>query len=149
MHQKFIEHRLVQDLSPATKSTIYQLGEVVEVSTDEVIIQADTPNREMYLILEGAFKVNLPDRPGRVAGFTLGYRGPGDLIGEYSFIDSFRPTARVTASTPGLVLRIPHEPLRKLLDQDPLVSSVVYRNILTYLVNRLRTQDEELEYVMV
>jgi CRP/FNR family cyclic AMP-dependent transcriptional regulator len=149
MHREFIDHWLVRDLSPETKSAIYQLGEVLEVSTDDLLIQAGKPNRDMYLLLEGAFKVNLPNRPGRIAGFTLGHRGPGDLLGEYSFIDSFHPAARVIASTPGLVLRIPHKPLRKLLDEDPQLSSVIYRNILTYLVGRLRAQDEELECLLV
>ncbi len=148
MHKNFAEHRLIRDLSPNDQSAIYKLGEVLEVAEDQVIIQEGAANHAIYLVLEGAFKVSRPDAPGRVSGATLGHRGPGDLIGEYSFVDLFRPSARITASTRGMVLRIPHEALRSLLDADPEVGSVVYRNLLAYLVNRLRVQDEELECLM-
>ncbi|MGB5464986.1 MAG: cyclic nucleotide-binding domain-containing protein, partial [Sedimenticolaceae bacterium] len=90
MHNTFSEHWLFQDLSSEARSALYQLGEVLEISTDQVVIEANTPNHEMYLLLEGAFRVNLPDRPGRVGGFTLGHRGPGDLVGDYSFFDAFK-----------------------------------------------------------
>ena len=103
MHNTFSEHWLFQDMSSEARSALYALGEVLEISTDQVVIEANTPNHQMYLLLEGAFRVNLPDRPGRVGGFTLGHRGPGDLVGDYSFFDAFMPSARVTASTPGLV----------------------------------------------
>lgn len=149
MHQTFVEHWLVRDLSVEIQSTIYDLGEVQEVDTDQTIIQPNTANEAMYLLLEGAVKIRLPDAPERARGVTLGHRGPGDLIGEYSFVDSFRPSARVTASTPGRVLRIPHEPLRSLLDTDPRSSSIFYKNLLAYLVNRLRAQDEELACLML
>jgi len=148
MHQTFDEHWLIQDLSSEAKTALYRLGEILEVDTDQVIIEADAPNHDMYLLLEGAFKVNLPDRPGRIGGFTLGHRGPGDLLGEYSFLDSFRPSARVTASTPGRVLRIRHQAMRDLLAADAESSSIFYRNLLRYLVVRLRAQDEELNCLM-
>jgi CRP-like cAMP-binding protein len=148
MHKTFSEHWLIKDLPSEAKAALYSLGEVLKVTTDEVIIAADAPNDEMYLLLEGAFKVTLPDRPDRIGGVTLGHRGPGDLLGEYSFVDAFRPAARVTASTPGLVLRIRHEAMRGLLEADSKVSSIVYRNMLSYLVARLRAQDEEIDYLM-
>ena len=93
-------------------------------------------------------KVYLPQRPGRKAGVTLGHRGPGDVLGEYSFIDDFVPTARVTASTPAVVLRIPHSGLRDFLASDDASSATVYRNLLSYLVVRLRSQDEEIDCLM-
>lgn len=148
MHKTFTEHWLIQDLSTEARSALYELGEVLEISTDQVVIEANRPNHEMYLLLEGAFRVNLPDRPGRVGGFTLGHRGPGDLVGDYSFFDAFMPSARVTASTPGLVFRIHHSAMRELFDANTEISSIVYHNMLTYLVGRLRSQDEELDGFM-
>lgn len=144
MHKTFAEHWLMLGLSPEQKWAIYGLGEILEFQPDQCVIEADTPNGYMYLLLEGAFRVSLPDRPGRSGGRTLGHRGPGDLLGEYSFIDCFSPTARVIASTSGLVLRFDHEKLRDLLGTDSAMSAVVYQSILAYLVGRLRAQDEEL-----
>jgi len=148
MHETFSNHWLVAGLSAAQQAMLYQLGEVLEVTTDQVIIEAGRENHDLYLLLEGAFRVNLPDRPGRVGGFTLGHRGPGDLLGDYSFFDAFKPAARVTASTPGLVLRIGHEAMRNLLGASSETSAIVYRNMLVYLVGRLRAQDDELDSLM-
>ena len=144
MHKTFAEHWLTQGLLPEQQSAIYRIGEVLEVESDQVILEADTPNAYIYLLLEGAFRVRLPDRPGRSGARTLGHRGPGDLLGEYSFIDCFSPTARVIASTSGRVLRIDHEKLHDLLATDSAMSAVFYRGVLCYLVGRLRSQDEEL-----
>lgn len=148
MHPTFATHWLTRDLPDGGKA-LYNIGDVVEVAVDEVIIEADKPNEFLYFLLEGAFKVYLPKMGGRKTGRTLGHRGPGDLLGEYSFVDAFRPTARVSASTPGLMLRIGHESLRELLAFDVAVAAIFYRNLLAYLVVRLRSQDEEMECLLV
>jgi isocitrate dehydrogenase kinase/phosphatase len=46
------------------------------------------------------------------------------------------------------VFRIQHKAMRDLFDADSETSSIVYRNMLTYLVGRLRSQDEELDGFM-
>lgn len=148
MHDRFTDHWLTRNLSRDAKAALYEIGDEVGVSPDDTIIEAGEPNEFMYLLLDGAFKVYLPKGPGREVARTLGHRGPGDLLGEYSFMDSFRPTARVTASTPGLMLQVGHEVFRKWLDSDADIASTVYRNILAYLVVRLRAQDEELACLM-
>lgn len=149
MHMTFSEHWLVRDLSPEGLDAIYALGETLTIMPDEVLIESDAANRALFVLLEGAFRVSVPKRPDRVGRGTLGHRGPGDLLGEYSFIDASTPSARVTASTKGLVLRIPHDSLQDLLEKDVAISAVVYRNLLHYLVNRLRSQDDELDCLML
>jgi CRP-like cAMP-binding protein len=149
MHEKFAQHWLVRGMTPDEMAAVYELGELVEVALDEIVIQADRPNDTLFLLLEGACKVNLPNRSGRDGGLTLGHRGPGDLLGEYSFVDRVEPAAQVTASTPGLALRIPHNAMRELLDGNYRLSSVVYRNMLGHLIERLRAQDEEVACLLV
>lgn len=144
MHQTYTEHWLTQGLPQRARVALYNIGDVVKADVDDIVIAANQPNGFLYLLLEGAFKVRLPPLNGRKAGRTLGHRGPGDLLGEYSFVDDFQPTAQVSASTPGLMLRISHESLRELLDADIQLGAAVYRNLLAYLVVRLRSQDEEL-----
>ncbi|MCB1773188.1 MAG: Crp/Fnr family transcriptional regulator [Gammaproteobacteria bacterium] len=149
MHETFSEHWLIRDIDSASKLAFFDLGELVTVAPDDVVIEANVPNQSIYLLLEGAFKVFLPDRRGQGAGRTLGHRGPGDLIGEYSFIDDMQPTVTVSASTAGLMLRFDHGLLREYLDHDPSLGGLVYRNMLRYLVDRLRAQDEELSCLMI
>ena len=149
MHSTFSDHWLVQGLSAAGRDALYALGESVSVEPDQVLIEADKPNDALYVLLDGAFRVSVPKRPGREGRGTLGHRGPGDLLGEYSFIDASTPTARVTASTAGQALRIPHEALARLIENDVAISAVVHRNLLRYLINRLRSQDDELDCLML
>jgi CRP-like cAMP-binding protein len=149
MHETFSDHWLIRDVNADAKLALFEMGDLVVVETDEVVIAANVPNRSIYLLLEGAFKVFLPDHRGDGSGRTLGHRGPGDLIGEYSFIDSFQPTVTVTASTAGLVLRFDHELLRDYLENSSSRGALVYRNMLRYLVARLRAQDEELSCLMI
>ena len=148
MHDRFTNHWLTRNLSHDAKMALYEIGDGIVGRADDTILAAGEPNVFMYLLLEGACKGYLPTGRGRNIARTLGHRGPGDLLGEYSFMDSFRPTAGVTASTPGLMLQVGHEVFRKWLDSDADIASIVYRNILGYLVVRLRAQDEELACLM-
>ena len=145
MHAVFRRSRLLEGLSEAVKGNIYWLGAVRKVEAGEVLIDEGVDNSAMYLLLEGEFKVSRPDRPDRLTGLTLGYRGPGDIIGEYSLLDGLPAAATVTAEKSGSVFRIEHGVLRELLASSAEISSIVYRNMLGYLVNRLRVQDEELD----
>jgi len=149
MHKTFCAHWLIDDVDTAAKLALFDSGELVEVEPDDVVIAANVTNRSLFVLLEGAFKVLLPDHLGQGPGRTLGHRGPGDLIGDYSFVDDFQPTVTVTASTSGLMLRLDHALLRELLGKDPALGSAVYRNMLRYLVTRLRAQDEELSCLMI
>jgi CRP-like cAMP-binding protein len=148
MHDSYTDHWLTQDLPPSAKSSLYKVGEVIAVDVDDILIEANRPNQSLFLLLEGAYKVYLPKETRRSNTYTLAHRGPGDLLGEYSFMDSFWPTATVQASTKGLVLRIGHEDFKNWLDSQGVPGTIVYRNILSYLVKRLRAQDEELECMM-
>ncbi len=149
MHETFASSRLFEGLSENVKQEIYAAGEILPAKTDEVIIDEGAHNAQMYLLLKGRFKVSLPDRPDRLGAVTLGYRGPGDLLGEYSLLDGLPAAATVTSQAPGLLFRISHDALRSLLAASPEVSSVVYRNMLGYLVAQLRAQDQEFDSLLV
>jgi hypothetical protein len=39
--------------------------------------------------------------------------------------------------------------MEEYLTEDPVVSAILYRNMLSYLVDRLRAQDEEIDSLLV
>lgn len=149
MHDIFSRHWLFDGLPEVVKATIYRNGEDIEVGAGDTLMDEGDRNSEMYVLLDGRFKVSLPDRPNRISDMTLGYRGPGDLLGEYSLLDGLPASATVTAEVPGEVFRISHESLRALLGANPEVSAVIYRNMLDYLVAHLRAHDEELDRIVL
>jgi CRP-like cAMP-binding protein len=67
----------------------------------------------------------------------LGFRGPGELLGELSAVDQSTRSASATALEPLVALGLPGEAFRGLLDRRPAVT----RALLHVLAVRLREAD--------
>lgn len=94
------------------------------------------------LVRAGQAKVTALDRAGHEV--ILGFRGPGQLLGELSAVDAARRSATVTALEPLTALGVPGEAFRALLDHRPAVA----RALLGVLADRLREADgQRLEYL--
>ena len=108
---------------------LLQEGEVSELEKGDVLIQVKQSNRCIYLILSGRLSVQLEPELAPIA-----ILGPGDLVGELSFIDGQLTTAYVVADAPSRVLELQEEAMSTLLETSPGVA----RNLLFVLARRLR-----------
>lgn len=142
--ERIINNRLLKGLSAEHLRTVEALGEYVRFRPHEIVIRDRAPNSHLYLIVGGGVNVVLPDPSGRT-GVPLASLGIGDCVGEYSFVDSKPPDARVQAGDNCELLRIPHSRFRELIDTHNQIGRVIYRNLLTHLVMRLRAENEELD----
>jgi CRP/FNR family transcriptional regulator, cyclic AMP receptor protein len=89
----------------------------------------------------GQAKVTVLDRDGHEA--ILGFRGPGELLGELSAVDDSPRSATVTALEPMIALGIPGSAFRDLLERRPGIAHALLR----VLAARLREADRQrLEY---
>jgi CRP-like cAMP-binding protein len=146
VHAVFDNNWLFAGLPRDVKVEILDRGAVREIAAGQTLIRAGAPNSRLFLVLEGRLRARLPDDGGTAeTGVTLGHRGPGDLVGEYSMLDRLAPNADVIAEQDSLVFEIGHDAMRDVLGRDTDVGSAVYLNLLGYLVGRLRAQDRELE----
>lgn len=102
----------------------------------EKLLQPDTPNQHVYLILEGKLSIHLPDQ-GALEHATL---VAGDCAGEISLVDGQHPSALVVASEPTRVLAIPHDTIWSLVEH----SHAVAFNLLGILAGRMRHDKKEL-----
>lgn len=108
---------------------LLQGGEVRSLEEGEVLIQVRESNRSIYLILSGRLTIQLQPELNPIAVL-----GPGDVVGELSFIDGQLPTAYAVAGVPTRVLVLSEQLMTSLLGTSPDVA----RNLLFVLARRVR-----------
>ena len=106
------------------------------LAAGEILLQPDTPNHHIYLILEGRLNIHLP------AQETLEHASlfAGECVGEISLVDGKPPSAVVIAAEPTRVLAIPHDTIWSLVEH----SHAVAINLLSILAGRMRHDQKEL-----
>ena len=70
-------------------------GVVQKHPSGDVVIKEGEYNDSLYVVLEGALEVCLPDSDERFGKVGLASLGPGQCVGEYSFIDRHPTSASV------------------------------------------------------
>ncbi len=105
---------------------------------DELINKgADIEN--IYIILSG--QLNILDNNQKIASI-----GPGEIVGEMSFLESRPPSVSVIASESSVVYSISRELMNKKLDTDIEFRSNFYYSLALFLSNRLRKTTNQLGY---
>jgi CRP/FNR family transcriptional regulator, cyclic AMP receptor protein len=106
---------------------IATLGELVDVASEVTLIEQDSDDNCIYLILSGSFRVLVNCQ-------QIALRFPGDHVGEMAAIQPSQPRcATVIASKPAAVLRLTEDQLESLGRQYP----EIYRQFAKELARRL------------
>lgn len=122
--------RLFQDL--ALENVWHLLGEcpTLDVSPEEELIRIGDEHHNMYVVLEGAFRVHL----ATIDDEPIATIEPGDSIGELGVLDGLPRSAAVVASKPSRVLVLDEQVFWSLLHS----SHEFALNLLRLLGQRLR-----------
>lgn len=110
------------------------ISEIHEFEADDLLIQQDTSERSMYLLLSGEVEVI---RRSKNEDILLATLKPGHVFGEIGFIKETMRTADVKAMTPVSVLRFDYEKLKKDLKFFPGIIAKINFNISCILGERL------------
>jgi len=102
----------------------------------QLLAERQVGDRVMVL-LEGRVKVTGVTEAGRDA--VLGFRGPGDLVGELAALDNLPRSGAVTALEPVETLTVSSEEFRRYLRDQPRVTEL----LLEVLSRRLRDADRK------
>lgn len=102
---------------------------------DTVLIREGAVIGALFMVVEGQARVTVSRPQPRV----LAVLGPGEVLGEMSFVDSRPASATVTAVTPLQVLRLPREVVEARLRSDVPFAARFYQAIAVFLAQRLRT----------
>jgi len=101
----------------------------------EIIFAEDAPGDAMYLIRSGMVAIL---KGSLESPLVLGFRGPGEMIGEMALLENLPRSATVAALRETRLLRIEQEKFRQLLADHPALAF----KVMAALSARLRSSDE-------
>ena len=127
------EHVLFASLSRQELLPYLRACSVRILEDGETLLQRGVENRDMYLILSGYCRVLLPFDTRH----SITKLGPGQSVGEISFIDHKPATAQVVAKGKTRVLRMSAQVCRQLIEDHPQVAW----NLMLMLASRIRNSD--------
>lgn len=103
-----------------------------------IILHAGDEPTGVLVLVEGRVKIAAPSAEGRDT--VLGFRGPGDMVGELSAIDGRRRSASIGALEPVVALALAMSDFQRLLNSRPGIGVA----LLKVLASRLRAADVDL-----
>ena len=104
------------------------------INPDQVIIEEGIANQALYFGLNGNFSIRL----SILGNQSVAQVGPGEVLGEMSFVDGRPPSATVQAAEEAEVLEVPQMALTAKLGTDPEFASRFFRGLCVVLADRLR-----------
>jgi CRP-like cAMP-binding protein len=139
------QSEVFRGLGTAGLESLERVGSAVALDAGEIIIEEGQRVTDLFVVIRGELEVFLPKTDSRLTRIRVARRGPGDCIGEYSFVDKNPASASVAAKMPSQVFRISQAEFERKLDADPAIGRTVYRNLLRLLVARLREDNQLLD----
>lgn len=103
-----------------------------DVGAGQILIEEGAQVEMLYLTLAGSFEVSVRRR-------VVGAIGPGEMIGELSFLDSRNAAATVRATEHCVCLAFSMKRVRTKLKLEPAFASRFYLALATMLADRTRS----------
>ena len=127
--QQYAQFRIFDQVSHTNLERILADLQIESIPEGEILIERNTYNDTVFLLLEGQANVYLhkDKKPVRVMG-------AGDSIGEISVLDGKPGTVYIITSQPCKLVKINKQKIWQLIDS----SHAFTRNLLTILLDRVR-----------
>jgi extracellular factor (EF) 3-hydroxypalmitic acid methyl ester biosynthesis protein len=116
-----------------------ECAEERSVAASDELVTAGAPAGALHVVTQGVLGVFADETGARLA--TL---GPGDLVGELSFLEDTPPTETVRAVEDATVLSLPVRTLRERTEGDPEFSARLHRTLGRLVARRLRDANSRL-----
>jgi CRP-like cAMP-binding protein len=127
--------RFFHFLGASEEDKLFDAGTVKAFGEGQIIIDQDAWSRSIFLIEEGAVRVERQDRGAMI---PLALLEAGEFFGEMSFVDGVATSARIVADQPTRVRIIDPSTVDALAQSDPTFPGRLYRSIAAILAQRLR-----------
>ena len=128
---------LLVDLADADIEWLLRHGEEVQVIANTTIVTEGEVPSHLVFVLQGLLGVRISS----LAGQRLGTLGPGEILGEMSFLEGLPASATVSAVENSLLLRIPVSQLEDTLAGDRGFAARLYRALAVTGSRRLRERE--------
>ena len=126
------------DLPQGLLDQVCKESERVGVEAETTIIEEDSLSEDMFVIVDGEFRVTKRGTDREVVLATL---GPGEVVGEIALLDNAPRTASVTSNTASNLIRIPSNAF-----EDLISDSRVVRRMFRTVTSRLRGIEDTLRH---
>ncbi len=127
---------LADELGPENLETLLGATTVLELPARRKVIRDRMPVDALYMILEGRVEISVEEYGQSI---TLGHLGPGEWLGEVSVLSGeLLASSTVTTETPVKFLRLRHQAFDELIATNQEISSVLLRQLVLMLADRLR-----------
>lgn len=117
-------------LERAQTRRLLKLGEWTEIADGKVLIVEDTTPSNLFYLVNGSATVERAGRP-------IGMVGPGDFLGEMSYLTGSAATATVTSVTPLRYLAFDRKNLRAFLEKNDEVRHALESGFNRNLIDKL------------
>lgn len=125
---------------------ILEQGMILEAKQGDLVFFEHMPGGiGLYLVLEGKVDIFRSSKAedGKEDQIRLNTLKPGQCFGEYSLLDGSSTSASAKATESSRLFFLPRSKFLKLTDNDPVSCKTIYRNLLLFLIQRLRQKDAE------
>jgi CRP-like cAMP-binding protein len=126
-------------LEPAELDALLSRAIVRRIARNELVVRRDDPGTGPIIILSGRVRIGVTSETGKEVTFAV--LGPGEVLGEMSFLDGADRCADATAMEACIVLVIDRERFMRLLRSNPDASL----RLAVALCHRLREANTTLE----
>lgn len=118
----------------------------------QIIIKEGQKNECLFLVLEGTLEVFLPqksDNRERYSKVILNTLTPGTCFGEYSLLDHGPASASVITKEQSTLYKMTRMNFEKLVQTSYRIEKIIFKNLLTMLIQRLRDIDTQLDIFVI
>ena len=110
----------LEQLDVRDRRKLEALGRVSQFPRGSRLLHEGEPGEQVMILLEGHVKASCVTREGHE--LVLSFRGPGDVLGELSFLDAQPRSSSVTAIESVQVLVVPNTRFRAFLESTPVAA---------------------------
>lgn len=138
--------KLLAELTEEDVSWMLEQGREQQViANTRIIVEGEKPDA-LYIVLEGLVGIEIDVVDTAMITFRIAYRGPGELLGEISFLDGQPASATVKAVENSLLLAIPRALLDAKIEADTAFAARFYRACALITSRRLRERVTDAGY---
>ena len=131
-----LEHSF-RNLTPSERETLTQSAERLSFDGGDVVINQGDKVANLMVVAKGMLRVTHVFEGGHLSEF-VGPLGPGDVVGEMSFVDGQGASATLIADGDVEVLVIPRKSVEAQLSGDNSFAARFYKDLFLHLARRLR-----------
>ena len=141
--QTLTQCALFVELTPDELALVVEGAKQYSVPKDHTFFNMGDSNESLFVILSGSVRV---ERPGTETDTEVATLSSGAIFGEMSFIDSSKTAAKVSTTEPVEVLELNSTHFHRILTEQPVLASKLWRNLALELKRRLTTTTDLVDY---